>query len=137
MRTEHARIETDAAYPVADEASILSGREAPVLMALRAEKEFTLLPLRRTEVVINRLPGLLGDLESYRLAGLLLADRCALDGVSMRSNVLEFESDDIATAQFAIDSEIEQRQVALTICQLELGADRPDVLWPQRRLGSC
>ena len=58
----------DAAYPVADETSILSGREAPVLMALRAEKEFTLLPLSCTEVVINGLPGLLGDLELYRLA---------------------------------------------------------------------
>jgi hypothetical protein len=41
-----------------------------------------------------------------------------------------------ATAQFAVDGEIEQRQVALAICQLKLGADRPDVLWPQWRLGS-
>src|ERR1700733_8586348 len=104
MRTERARIEPDAAYAVADETSILSGREAPVLMALRAEKEFTSLPPRCTEVVINRLPGLLGYLESCRLAGLLLPDRCALNGVSMRNNVLELESDDITTAQFAIDS---------------------------------
>jgi hypothetical protein len=30
-----------------------------------------------------------------------------LNGVSVRGNVLDFESNDIATAQFAVDGEIE------------------------------
>src|SRR4029077_13348269 len=77
-----------------------------------------------------------GDLEPYRSAGLLLADRRTLNGVSGWGNVLDFESDDIATTQLAIDGEIEQRQVALAVCHLKLSADRPDVLRPQRRLGS-
>ena len=134
MRTEHARIAPNTTYPVAEETGILSGREALLGPTLCGKKELSLLSVRHTQVVINCLPGLFGDLESYRLAGLLLPDRCALNGVSMRSNVLELESDDITTAQFAIDSEIEQRQVALAVCHLKLSADRPDVLRPQRRL---
>jgi hypothetical protein len=79
---------------------------------------------------------LFGDLKPYRPAGLRLADRRAINGVSVRGNVLDFESDDIATTQLAVDGEIEQRQVALAVSHLKLGADRPDVFWPQRRLGS-
>ncbi len=60
----------------------------------------------------------------------------ALDGRSVWGNVLDFESNYIATAQLAIDSEIEQGQVSLAVSHLELGADRPDVFWPERRLGS-
>ena len=42
--SERARIEPDAAYLVAD-GEQLSGRETPVLMALRAEKVIASLPL--------------------------------------------------------------------------------------------
>src|SRR5258707_698089 len=59
-----------------------------------------------------------------------LAHHCPLDGVSVRRNVFHLEGNDIATAQLAVDCKIEHRQVALAICDLELGADRPDVLRP-------
>lgn len=39
MRTEQARIEPDAAYPVADETRILPDRKAPVWLTLRGKKE--------------------------------------------------------------------------------------------------
>jgi hypothetical protein len=80
------------------------------------------------------LPGLFGDLKPYRPAGLLLADRRSLNGVSVRGNILDFETDDIATTQFAVDGKIEQRQVALAVRHLKFGAYRPDVFWPERRL---
>ena len=134
MRTEHARIEPNTTYPVAEETGILSSREALLGPTLCGKKELSLLPVRHTQVVINCLPGLFGDFEPYRSAGLLLADRRTLNGVSVWGNVLDFESDDIATTQLAIDGEIEQRQVALAVCHLKLSADRPDVLRPQRRL---
>ena len=67
MRTEHTWIEPNAAYPVADEARILSGREALIRLTLRGKKEFSALSVRHKEVVIDRLPGLFGDLEPYRL----------------------------------------------------------------------
>jgi hypothetical protein len=40
-------------------------------------------------------------------------------------NVLGFESDDIPTKPIAVDGEIEQRRVALAVCELKFGADRP------------
>jgi hypothetical protein len=85
----------------------LSGREALVWLTLRGKKEFPTLPVCHAEVFIDSLPGLFGDLEPHRPAGLLLADRRTLNGVSVRGNVLDFESNDIATAQFAVDGEIE------------------------------
>jgi len=122
MRAEQARIETNAAYPFAEETRILSSRESPFWLALRGKKEFPSLPVCHAEVFIDSLSGLFGDLEPHRPAGLLLADRRTLNGVSVWGNVLDFESDDIATTQLAIDGEIEQRQVALAVCHLKLSA---------------
>src|SRR5580700_884209 len=136
MRAEHAWIEPDAAGPAAEETHILSGREALVWATLRGKEELSLLPVCHAKVFINSLPGLFCDLEPHRLAGLLLADSHSLNGVSVRGNVFDFESDNIAAAQLAVDGEIEQCQVAFALCHLKFGADRPDVFWPQWRLGS-
>ena len=72
---------------------------------------------------------LFGDFKPHRLTGLLLTDRGTLNRVSVCLNP---QSDDIATAQLAIDGEIEKRQIALAIGHLKLGTDRPDVLRRQR-----
>jgi hypothetical protein len=77
-----------------------------------------------------------GDLESNRQAGLLLADRCTVDRISMGSNVLDLERDDFAPTQLSVDRQIEHRQIARTSLYLELGANRPYVLWSQRGLGT-
>ena len=58
-----------------------------------------MLPVCDAEVIIDSLPGLFGDLEPHRSSGLLLADSHSLNGVSVRGNVFDFESDNIATAQ--------------------------------------
>jgi len=76
---------------------------------------------------------MLGHLEPNRLPRLLLADRGLINGISVRGNVFDLESDDIATAQLTVDGQIEHRQVARSPPNLELGADRPNVLWPERR----
>jgi len=54
---------------------------------------------------------LLGHLKPNGLSGLLLPDRRPIHGVSTRCNILDLESDDITTAQFAVDSEVEHCQV--------------------------
>jgi hypothetical protein len=54
----------------------------------------------------------------------------------MRSNVLDLERDDIATTQLAVDCQIEHRQIARTSLYLQLGPDRPYVLWSQWGLGT-
>jgi hypothetical protein len=132
MRTVHTWSEPNAAYPVADETRILSGREVPIRLTLRDKKEFSALSVRHKEVVIDRLPGLFGDLEPYRLAGLLLANRRSLN-IAISSTLRATTSQ---PRSFAVDSEIEHRQVALSVDHLKLRTDRPDVSWPQRRLSS-
>jgi hypothetical protein len=69
------------------------------------------------------------------MAGLLLAHRRALNALAVRDNILDLEGDDITTAQLVVDRQIEHREVALAVCYLELDANQPDVLWPQRRFG--
>jgi hypothetical protein len=101
MRTEQARIETDAAYPVADETHILPDREAPVWLTLRGKQKISSLPVRHMEVIIDRLPGLFGDFKPYGPTGLLLADRRPINGVSVRGNVLNSESNEIASDRIA------------------------------------
>jgi hypothetical protein len=54
----------------------------------------------------------------------------------MGGDVVDPEGDDITASQLAVDGEIEHRQVSSTSFDLELGPDRPDMLWPQRGLCS-
>src|SRR5271163_4690396 len=109
MRTEKTPVEPNPVYPVADETRILSDREGPAWLTLRGKKKISSLAVCHAEVVIERLPGLFSELKPHRPAGLLLADRRAIDGVSVRGDVLDFESDYIATTQLAVDGEVEQR----------------------------
>jgi hypothetical protein len=50
------------------------------------------------DVIVNRLSGLLGHLEPNWLAGLLLANRRSVEGISIGRNILDFEGDNITTA---------------------------------------
>ena len=92
------------------------------------EQEFARLLAGSTDVVINRLPGLLGHLEANRLTGLLLPDRGPIEGVSTGGNILDLERDNIATTQFAIDGTTEHGQVTRLSFDLELRSDGPDML---------
>jgi len=53
--------------------------------------------------------------------------RAAPYHISMRRNVLNLKRDDIATAQLAVDREIEHRQIAGASLYLQLGSNCPDV----------
>src|ERR1700692_171836 len=110
MRAVYARIEPDATDPVSEDTGILWGREGLLGPALSGKQELSLLPVSRAKIFIDRLPGLFGDLEPHRPAGLLLADRRTFNRISVWGNVLDLERHDIAPAQLAIDGEIEKRQ---------------------------
>src|ERR1700686_4849637 len=97
MRPEHARIKSDPAYPVGEEPRILSGGKALVRVPLRGEEKFALLPVCHPEVIVDRLPGLLCHFEAHRPPRLLLPDCGPLNGVAVWGNVLDLESDHVAT----------------------------------------
>jgi hypothetical protein len=98
MRTERARIKSDTADPVGEEACILSNREIPLGMTLCGKKELSLLSLRHAEVFIDSLLCLFCNLKPYRSTRFLLPDRHSFNGVSVRGDVFDFERNDIATA---------------------------------------
>jgi hypothetical protein len=56
--------------------------------------------------------------------------------VAIRSNILDLQGNDVATAQFAVDGQIEHGQIPRSLVDLEFGPDRPDVFLPQRWLCS-
>ena len=114
MRTELVGIETDARDPSGDEAGVLPCRDALTTSAAAAKQAVTSLPARSADVVIDRLSGVLGHLKANRQASLLLADHCSVDRISVRRDVFNLEGDDVATAQLAIDGEIEHRQIPLS-----------------------
>ena len=73
----------------------------------------------------------IGDLETYRCAGLALYDRCSLPDRSRGVDVGHLQPDEIATSQLAIDSHIEEGQVACSSGQLKPDADSPNVFGKQ------
>jgi hypothetical protein len=129
VRAEQAGIEPNASDPPGNETCVLPCRDTAARPGPRAEQEFPRLLAGCPDVIVDRLPGLLRHLEPNRVAGLSLADSHPVHGISVRGNVLDLESDDIATAQFAVDGQVEQRQVTRATLDLELGPDRFDSRW--------
>lgn len=52
-------------------------------------------------------------------------------------DVLDPERDQVATSQFAVDGEIEQREVSHATAEFKPGADRPDLLHLQGGFLPC
>jgi hypothetical protein len=75
----------------------------------------------------GRLTGLLGQREPDRPARLRLTDRCAIDGLPRRSNVLHFQAHHIAAPQFAVDDQVKHGQIACSPLEFQLSPDRPNV----------
>ncbi len=46
----------------------------------------------------------------------------------MRCNNFHLEADQVAAAQFAVDGQVEQRQIPGPAADLHSGSDRPDML---------
>jgi hypothetical protein len=71
-------------------------RPVRVPTATAAEEELARLLTGGSDVTVDRFSGLLRHLKPNRLAGFLLAHRCAVDSVTMRRNVLDPQADYVA-----------------------------------------
>ncbi|MCK1495246.1 hypothetical protein IVB14_33775 [Bradyrhizobium sp. 180] len=85
-------------------------------------------------MVIEGLAGRLGKLEFDGTTGLLLADTGSIGRIAAGCDIIDFEGDNVATTKFAIDSDVEQRQIANPTFDLELCSNGPDVLGTEWRL---
>jgi hypothetical protein len=70
---------------------------------MAGEEELARLLTGGSDVTVDRLSGLLRHLKPDGLAGLPLAHGRTVDRVTMRSNVLHPQADDVASSELAID----------------------------------
>jgi hypothetical protein len=66
VRAELERVEADARDPLTNQASILTYCEALAVATTTCEQELARLPAVQSEILIDRLPRLLGELEPDR-----------------------------------------------------------------------
>ena len=75
----------------------------------------------------DRFSGRLRDFELHRPLGFLLHDdRARGDPIAM-GDITDAQLHEIAAAQFAVERQIEQRELALAITQLKANPNRPNV----------
>jgi hypothetical protein len=82
----------------------------------------------------DRVPRLLDDLKLHRPLGLLLHNNRAGGNMTALDHIVDAEPDQIASAQLAIDGEIEQCKFPRSMIHLQPNSDSPDVFQLQRRL---
>jgi hypothetical protein len=98
---EQRWVEADAGDPLGEQAGILPGREAAVFATAAIEQEIAgTLPGCR-KALVDRLARLFGDLEPDRRTGFALPYGRAIDGIAVRSDVLDLEAHHVAPAQLA------------------------------------
>ena len=100
----------------------MPGGEAACFAAAARKQELPRAPSRQFEVVIDRLPSLLGDLEPDWPPGLPLPDSGSVERVTVRRHVLDVDGYDVAATQLAVDSEVEQCEVACALFELQFGS---------------
>jgi hypothetical protein len=118
MGAKEACIQADVGNPLRNQARILPRRHGPCRSSPAGEKELAGPLGRLPEIVIYGLPGRLRQLKPDRPSGFLLSYGCPVDRISVRRNVLHLESDQITATQFAIDRQVEHRQVARSAIDL-------------------
>ncbi len=111
MSAEERRVQAHARDSLRYQAGILAGGEAVVLALAAGEQELAGLLMGQSEMVVDGLPGLLRDLEFHGTTCLPLADCRSVYGVTVGRDVLDLQSHHIASAQLAVDGEIEERQI--------------------------
>jgi hypothetical protein len=107
VRSELQRIETDAGNPLANKACVLSGGQAAVDTAPASEQELAGASASDPKMFVDGLPGLLGQFEPHRSSGLLLTNRSTIQRVAIGGHVVDADGHHVATAQLAVDGEIE------------------------------
>src|SRR5262249_47234918 len=134
MGAEEFGVQTDAHEPFRKKSRILAGRDAPSCTTVAGEEKLTWLLSRDLQIVVNRFASLVRQLELHRTPSLLLPNRRPIDGVSPRCDIIHLEGNDVTAAQFAVDGQIEQGQVARATLDLQSRPYRPDVFRSERRL---
>ena len=120
-----AWLETDRSHPVPHEAGVLPCRDMSAFVKAPGPEVFGPDHQRNLKPSRDGFPRPLGDFEAHRPPGFALDDRGAALDLSGRIDVGDLQLHQVASAQLAVDGEIEERQLASPLCDLEADRDRP------------
>jgi hypothetical protein len=82
----------------------------------------------------DSIPRRLGNLELHGTLGFLLQHYCPGCHAASVADVSDAQSDQVTGSKLAVDGEVEQRQLAATVGELQAHPDRPDLFELERRL---
>src|SRR6266481_1743736 len=136
MRAEETGIQSDTCDPSRYQPGVLSRCHASILVTPASKEKLARFLAGVPDVVVNGLPGLLGQFESDGMSGFPLPDSCAIPCEALWSDVLDFKADDITAPELAVYREVEHGEVSGSTLDLQLGSDRPDMFSSQRRFGA-
>ncbi len=122
MRPVEGGIEADAGDPLGQKSGVLPGCQTPAWSST-SEDRLSQLPICCPQIIVESLPRLLGQFELHRVAGLLLTNRRAINGIATRRNVVDLDSHHVAASQLAIDGEIEEGQISFTALDPQPGSN--------------
>src|SRR5262249_20698226 len=125
-------VKSDAREPVGQEPRVLTGRHALSRPATGEQKLARFLACH-SDVVVDGLSGVLRKLKTHGPPRFPLAHGCSIGGIAVGRKVIDFDSDNVAAPELAVDCEIEQGQITGLTLHLKLCPDGPDVLRPERR----
>jgi hypothetical protein len=134
MRSEKSWVQTNAANPLGNEASIWSHCHAAFGTTTTCEQELPEPFVGSLQIIIDRLAGLFGQFKSDWSSGFFCRTvaRSAVHPLAATSSTL------IATTSqprsLLVDCKIEHGKVASATFDLKFCPDRPDVFGSQRRL---
>lgn len=121
-------------HPLFDDPRVLSGGHVWRVVQPAWKEKLLRLQLCLLDPCRNRRSRRLGQLELYWPLRLPLDDRRTGQDLAAMGHVTNAEGDEIASAQLAVDGQVEQRQIPHLVCVLKMDADGPDVFGLQRRL---
>ena len=117
-----------------DDAGVLACRKVRVLPETAREQILSPYFTETGQPISDSASGLLGDFELNRSARLLLDYRRSIANLPARAHVVDLEPNEVAAPQFAVNGQIEHREIAFAVLELEPHPDRPYVLRLQRAL---
>ena len=125
MRTIFLAAKADPYDPLIDETRILAGAEMIGMVDTAWEHVIAQRSAAALEPRQKTGPRVRQQLELDRSSGLPLDDGRSSSDLPAYDDVPDFEADDIATAQLAVDGNIEQRPIAKSPMLVEIEANAP------------
>ena len=119
------RIKPNRSRPGVNDPGILASRKVRRRRHTARKEELLRLQAGGRDPGTDRLPCLFGDLELHRPLSLLLHDDRAWGDMTALEHIANVKPHQIAPAQLAVDSEIEQREFPGSMIQLQSNSDGP------------